>query len=175
MGKIKIVVASKNPVKINAVRDGFLSFFEDIETEGVDVGSGVSDQPMSDKETKKGAQNRAAKAKKIYADADFWIGIEGGIEVTENKLSAFAWVVILSNKKYGESRTASFLLPEKVARLIADGHELGIANDIVFNQKNSKQKHGAVGLLTNNKINRTGLYIQAIMLALIPFTNPDLF
>jgi non-canonical (house-cleaning) NTP pyrophosphatase len=46
---------------------------------------------------------------------------------------------------------------------------------MVFGQENSKQKHGAVGSLTKNRINRTQLYVQAVQLALVPFINPGLF
>jgi len=58
---------------------------------------------------------------------------------------------------------------------VAGGMELGTANDLVFSQTNSKQKNGAVGLLTHNKVDRTELYRQAVILALIPFVNPDLY
>jgi len=53
--------------------------------------------------------------------------------------------------------------------------ELGLANDIVFSKLNSKQKCRAVGLLTHNKITRTELYKDAVILALIPFINPGLY
>jgi inosine/xanthosine triphosphatase len=172
---IKVVVASKNPVKVNAVLGGFSSYFHEVYVEKVEVNSGVSDQPLSDEETRKGAIIRAKNAKKSFKDADFWVGIEGGIESGDFSLTAFAWVVILSADKSGESRTTTFQLPTKVAELIAQGYELGHANDIVFGQTNSKQKHGAVGLLTKNQIDRTALYQQAVQLALVPFINPELF
>ncbi|HYQ57160.1 MAG TPA: DUF84 family protein, partial [Draconibacterium sp.] len=69
----------------------------------------------------------------------------------------------------------TFQLPPKIAELIAQGYELGDANDILFKQKNSKQKTGAVGLLTGNRINRTALYKQAVELAIVPFINPGLY
>lgn len=172
---MKVIVASKNPVKKEAVLVGFKSFFHLVEVEGFHADSEVSDQPVSDEETLKGARNRAENVKNLYKNADFWVGIEGGIQTTEKGLTAFAWVVILSADKYGEARTSSFLLPNKVAELIQRGYELGTANDMVFNQTNSKQKHGAVGILTKNIVSRTELYKQAVQLALIPFINPDLF
>lgn len=175
MNKTIVVVASKNPVKLNAVSQGFSCLFPLVEVQGISVESGVPDQPATDEETRQGAQNRAENAKKMIKNAGFWVGIEGGIQHTKKGLMAFAWIVILSGEKYGEARTTTFLLPGKVAELIAGGYELGTANDIVFDQTNSKQKHGAVGLLTKNTISRTELYKQAVQLALIPFINPDLF
>nr|WP_321354888.1 inosine/xanthosine triphosphatase [uncultured Draconibacterium sp.] len=172
---MKIVVASKNPVKINATESGFSTYFDVVEVQGVSVESGVSDQPKSDEETLKGALNRVGNARNEFRDADFWVGIEGGLSMNSLEIEAFAWIVITSGEKTGKARTTSFQLPVKVAELIAEGYELGHANDILFKQENSKQKTGAVGLLTGNKINRTALYKQAVQLALVPFLNPDLY
>ncbi|WP_337236846.1 DUF84 family protein, partial [Salmonella enterica] len=56
----KIIIASQNPAKVNAVRSAFSTVFPDQEWEfiGVSVPSEVADQPMSDEETKQGALNR---------------------------------------------------------------------------------------------------------------------
>lgn len=172
---MKIVVASENPVKIKAVEKGFKAFFNEIEIESVLAGSGVSDQPLTDRETLIGARNRAEEARKKIHDANFWVGIEGGVQAEENGLTAFAWIVIYGAGKKGEARTATFLLPKKVGHLVAGGLELGVANDLVFSASNSKQKNGAVGLLTHNQIDRTELYRQAVILALIPFVNSGLY
>ena len=60
----KVIIASLNPVKIESVKIGFQKMFpdKDFEFEGVAVPSGVSDQPMSNKETLTGAVNRAVNA-----------------------------------------------------------------------------------------------------------------
>ena len=173
--ELKIIVASKNPVKINAVKEGFQSFFPNIHVEGISTESGVADQPMSDKETLEGARNRAVNVKERIHDADFWVGIEGGVERDEKGLTAFAWIVVFDRNDYGEARTTTFRLPDQVTRLIDQGYELGTANDKIFREHNSKQNSGAVGLLTANKITRTQLYKQAVQLALIPFLNKELY
>ena len=59
--------------------------------------------------------------------------------------------------------------------LVREGKELGEADDIVFGKENSKQTYGAVGLLTGDVIDRTRFYEDAVVLALIPFRNPDLY
>jgi len=173
----KIVVASLNPVKINAVKNGFRKLLPKLEFEciGVSVTSGVSDQPMSDAETLKGARHRAENILEHTNDADFYIGIEGGIESLEEEMHAFAWVYIKSGNRIGKSRTGTFQLPKKVVELVNQGEELGIANDIIFSKNNSKQKSGAVGILTDDLIDRTDYYTEAVILALIPFKNPELY
>ncbi|WP_111707805.1 inosine/xanthosine triphosphatase [Lutibacter citreus] len=173
----KVIIASKNPVKINAVKKGFKKMFpnETFEFTGVSVSSEVSDQPLSNNETFKGASNRAQNAKQQYIDATYWVGIEGGIQPNNEEMEAFAWIVIKSNLKTGKSRTGTFFLPTEIVKLINKGLELGEADDIVFNKSNSKQENGAVGLLTNNIIDRTSYYLEAVILALIPFKNEQFY
>jgi inosine/xanthosine triphosphatase len=173
----KIIIASKNPVKILAVRNGFEKMFPNQEFEfiGISVASDVADQPLSNTETFQGAKNRADNASNEIKDADFYFGIEGGIEHVNDEMEAFAWVVAKADGKYGKSRTATFFLPKQVVQLINEGKELGDADDIVFNRKNSKQESGAVGILTGDIIDRTNYYTEAVILALIPFKNIDLY
>lgn len=173
----KIVVASKNPVKVNAVKLGYQKVFSnlDFSCEGVSVPSEVSDQPMSNQETLDGAINRATHAKNDFPHAKFWVGIEGGIEKMGDEMMAFAWIVILSKNEMGKARTGTFFLPKKVVELINQGKELGEADDIVFGHANSKQKNGAVGILTGNIIDRTQFYVEAMILALIPFLNKEIY
>jgi len=173
----KVIIASQNPVKINAVRIGFGKMFPDekFKFKGILVSSDVSDQPISDRETMAGALNRANNAYKIIKDADYWVGIEGGIEKLDREMGVFAWVVIKSKDISGKAKTGTFFLPKKVVELVNEGKELGDADDIVFGQTNSKQKNGAVGMLTKDVVDRTGYYVEAVILALIPFKNPKLY
>lgn len=174
---MKLIVASKNPVKIRATQEGFEKMFpgEAIEASGIAVPSGVSDQPMSQAETFQGALNRTRAAKAAQPEADYWIGIEGGLEETAVGMEVFAWIVILSQERQGQGRTATFLLPPAVIELIHAGMELGHADDQVFGVENSKQAGGALGLLTREKVNRTWLYVPAVILALVPFLNEELY
>ncbi len=174
----KIIVGSNNPVKIKATKESFKQAFNDSDFECITFSakSGVPDQPFGVVETKTGAKNRSDACRSEYLDADFFIGLEGGLEKFESQYWAFAWMCVQDKDgKYGFGRTGSFLLPPQVSKLIDDGQELGIATDSVFNETNSKQKRGTVGVLTNDTINRQSFYRDAIILALIPFLKPDLY
>lgn len=175
--RIQLVVASLNPVKVQCVRTGFEKMFPRtaFEIRGVDVPSGVSVQPVTDAETLLGAQNRAAAARGLTPHADYWFGVEGGIADDGRQMEAFAWVVALSGNRVGKARTGAFYLPPEVAALVRQGIELGEADDIVFGRSNSKQKNGAIGLLTADAIDRAGYYEHAVIMALIPFKNPSLY
>ncbi|MGK7294643.1 MAG: inosine/xanthosine triphosphatase [Candidatus Wenzhouxiangella sp. M2_3B_020] len=173
----RLVVASSNPVKLRAVRGGFEAMFpdEEIDLLPVSVDSGVSDQPSGSDETLAGARNRARAASLSRPDADYWFGIEGGIEDRDSGMAAFAWVVARCGETEGRGRTAEFVLPEAVAELVRDGLELGEADDRVFGRSDSKRKEGAIGLLTGNAIDRASLYREAVVMALIPFRNASLY
>jgi inosine/xanthosine triphosphatase len=172
-----IAVASLNPVKAEAVLNAFSRVFpdEEFEVAAVSVDSGVSDQPMTDAATQAGALTRAENAREALPEADYWVGVEGGCDYIDEALVAFAWIQILSSDRHSHARTALFRLPVEVQKLVEGGLELGEADDVVFGKRNSKQKNGAVGLLTENVETRTSLYEQAVILALIPFKNPTLY
>jgi len=172
-----VIVASTNPVKLQAVRQGFARMFPagHFSVCPLMVAAAVSDQPLTDGETRLGALARAIAAREKLPDAEFWVGIEGGVDQIDGHMAAFAWVAILSQSGEGFSRSGTFFLPEKIADLVRSGKELGEADDIIFGRANSKQQNGAIGLLSGDAIDRTGLYAQAVLLALIPFKSPEHF
>ncbi len=172
-----IYLASSNPVKLLAVRKGFQRLFpdEDFEVRTVSTTLNLPAQPGTDEETLDCASQRAINAREHAPDGDYWVGIEGGINLRSAGMGTFAWVVILDSRRMGKGRSGEFFLPEKVAELVRQGMELGDADDRVFAQENSKQKNGAVGLLTGDAITRADLYIPAVIFALIPFRNPELY
>ncbi|KAL6871283.1 NTPase [Trichoderma novae-zelandiae] len=187
----RVVVASRNPVKISAAREAFRGMFPsaDFSFTGLNVPSGVADQPMTDAETLQGARNRAQNARDAEPQADYWVGIEGGVDDSGDSMETFAWVVVLGRAKtagselaseapgvrrMGRARTAAFFQPEEVARLVRGGMELGPADDEVFGSENSKLHSGSIGLLTGDLINRSAYYVPAVIGALIPFRNSTL-
>lgn len=173
-----IIVASKNPVKIEAARRGFERAFpqQTFTVKGVTVDSGVDDQPRTDNETRLGALNRAAGARAHYPEGDFFVGMEGGVARVDGEWEAFAWMVIMDKAgKSGRGRTGAFVLPAAIGKLLDAGLELGAADDQVFGLSNSKQNAGAVGILTRGRINRTAYYEPAIFFALIPWLMPDYY
>ncbi|RHZ02224.1 hypothetical protein DYB35_010778 [Aphanomyces astaci] len=176
---LRLVVASKNPVKIGATRDGFEKSFpgHTFSISGVDVPSDVAAQPMTSRETLGGALNRLHAARALVPDADYWIGIEGGVEQTNfggdaaDVMEVFAWIVIeAADGTRGMGRTGSFFLPEAVVKLVVGGLELGHADDQVFGGSNSKQKTGSVGLLTQDRITRQSYYEHAETITFPPYT-----
>ena len=171
----RITVASQNPVKIKAALDGFRQMFPGcrFEASGLAVPSGVAEQPMSRSETRQGAYNRAVNARQSQPQGDFWLGIEGGVEDSDLGMQCFACVVALgADGRIGRGQTAVFYLPDEVAELVRGGMELGHADDQIFQRQSSKQANGAIGLLTDDAIDRRSYYAHAVAMALVPFKNP---
>ena len=174
---VRIVVASENPVKSGAILGAFIKLFPDAKSQVIrtSVASGVSDQPMTDEETKRGAVNRLAAAREKFPDADVWAGLEGGIDRNGDGMFAFAWIVVGTADEQCAVRTATFPLPPPVVGLIEQGVELGHANDAVFKRSNSKHNEGAIGTLTGGLIDRRELYEHAAIMAFVPIKNRQLF
>ena len=176
---MRIIVGSQNPAKLEAVSNAFASFFPEISfgVQPVVVPSGVSPQPLSDAETLLGATNRAWAAHELE-EADYWLGIEGGLQPVPgepDKFLSYCWVVVLGRQQSGRARSASYELPKAICELIRQGMELGDADDLIFGVSGSKRDSGGVGLLTDGRVTRSQFYAEAVKLALIPFVNPELF
>ncbi|PTB60556.1 hypothetical protein M431DRAFT_71384 [Trichoderma harzianum CBS 226.95] len=178
----RVIVASRNNVKISAAKEAFGGMFPSaaFSFTGLNVPSGVADQPMTDAETLQGARNRARNARDAEPQADYWVGIEGGVDDSGDAMETFAWVSTSTStsatktERMGRARTAAFFQPEEVARLVRGGMELGPAGDQVFGSENSRAHSGSIGLLTGDLIKRSAYYVPAVIGALIPFRNPTM-
>lgn len=176
---MKILVGSKNPVKINSVKEAFEKYFTDVEVFGVEVSSGVPAQPIND-ETYEGARTRAMNLKKTNDEqklyADYFVGIEGGIQKQFGRWFAFGCMCIIDNDaKIGFGTSPHFELPHSVIDKLLAGIELGDVMDEIMNMENTKQKHGAIGYFTNGVMERKELYLQGLIVAIIPFLHTKLF
>lgn len=176
---MKILVGSKNPVKIDAVRVALSNYFDNIEVIGYEVESGVSTQPIGE-ETFIGAKNRALNLKLLYSknnkDAELFVGIEGGITKMYDRWFAFGCMCIIDNNdNIGFGTSPHFELPISVVEKLLNGIELGTVMDEIQNAENTKQKNGAIGYFTNGVMNRKELYVEGLKVAIIPFINKDKF
>ncbi len=172
---MKIAVGSTNPVKITAVSQMFLNVWPAAEIVPVAVTSGVSEMPMTDAETRLGAQNRAIAAQEAL-DADFGVGLEGGVHPEPFGLTLQGWVVIVArNGRIGIGGCPRLQLPTHIAQRVLAGEELGPVMDDLLEEHNVKQKGGAVGALTDHLVMRGDAFAIAVAYALAPFVKPDLY
>ena len=132
-----VVIASKNPIKVNVAKRAFAAVFPAEEFDFIEMKSesGVPDQPMEE-EARQGARHRLQYIRKEHPHADFWIGQEGGLCHEGDRLFARAWIAVMGKTGFmAESSTAQFYLPKKIAEYIKAGMELGTATDVFFQQR----------------------------------------
>ncbi|OIJ09274.1 hypothetical protein BKP35_17210 [Anaerobacillus arseniciselenatis] len=156
---MKIAIGSKNPTKIAAVKNVLGDGYEVI---SVDAPSLVSEQPFGDEETVNGALNRARAC--IEADdIDFAIGLEGGVQDSKYGLMVINWGALVD--KNGNEFVASGArapLPGEVALLVLEGNPLGKAIDLYTKRIGVSKKEGAMGIVTNSRINRDEMFTHVV-------------
>lgn len=170
-------VGSTNPVKLQAAGTALGRLFPDslVQIIATTVSSGVCDQPWGEEETRQGAHNRAVAALATSPGAWLGIGQEGGLVESPAGLLASAWFVVTDGQHTGEGRSASFLLPPALADRVRAGQELGYAADDLFGSENCKHGEGAIGLLSRGVLGRHELYVQGLIMALLPFLPEGLY
>ena len=176
---IKVLVGSRNPVKIGAVHEAFACYFDAANVVGFEVDSGVGRQPVGEA-TFAGAQNRAMALAQLNSEnahgADFVLGLEGGIVEMFGRWFAFGVVCILDSRaRRGFGASPLFELPDEITGELLAGAELGDVIDRISGERHTKRKGGAIGYLTRGQVDRKSLYVQGIMVALVPFLNERLF
>jgi len=171
-----VAVGSLNPAKIEATRLAFGALWPGAleGVHGCDVSSGVAAQPMTDAETIRGARNRAARAIGL-SEADYGVGIEGGLEQTEGCWFNSGWAVVVDRAgREGAGSTLRMRVPPALMEHVLGGQELGAACDLVFGRTDANRAEGFVGLMTGTAIHRTGALCDAVIAALTPFLHPAL-
>jgi inosine/xanthosine triphosphatase len=163
-----VAVGSLNPVKIGAARTCIHRLAPHVDVRGVAAESGVPDQPWGDDETIRGAVARAHAARSTL-DADWGIGIEGGVVDAGDVVRTCAWAAIVSREgREGIGGSLSLALPAAVGELVRGGMELGHAMDALTGEPKVKQGVGAVGILTLGLITRQQAYETLVAYAMVP-------
>ena len=176
---MEVLVGSENPVKIEAAKEVFSKYFEQVKVTGIEVSSKVSAQPINE-ETFEGAKNRALELKKLNEKeklgADFFVGIEGGITKLYSKwFNLGVGCVIDSQGRVGYGVSPYFELSESIVEQLLSGSELGQVMEKISGKDNIRQREGAIGFLSKGVMDRKNLYIHSLIVALVPFLNKDLY
>lgn len=155
---VNIRIGSKNPTKINAVKE----VFPEASIFSKDVPSKVSAQPFSDGETRAGAIHRAEQC---ATKNTIGIGLEGGVMYIEKELYLCNWGALISPE--GQVYTASgarILLPKEIDDSLKTGKELGDIMDNYAKRKGVRHKEGAIGIFTNDLVSRSEMFTHVVKL-----------
>ncbi|MCD6330700.1 MAG: pantetheine-phosphate adenylyltransferase [Thermoplasmata archaeon] len=160
---LKVCVATKNEIKMEAVREAFNEFFPNLEIEYESVEAETKKQPWN-KEILQGAIERARKA---VERKDYGVGIEAGIK-EENGIYFVEQYVAIADKlgyiTYGKS--PAFQCPEWIIEALKKGKEM---KEVIPFKNESERKKGAVWYFSK-LIDRKEITRTAVIMALIPRT-----
>ncbi|HVF69016.1 MAG TPA: inosine/xanthosine triphosphatase [Xanthomonadales bacterium] len=171
-----VAVGSTNPTKITPVEEVFSHHFKNVKVVGVEVSSGVKEQPMDSDEMYKGALNRAKRALKNVKDASYGVGIEGGLHKYSYGWFEQSIVVIVSKKgEIGVGSSGGLLQPDRVMKEILSGKNLEEAVDDIFGTKKVGRGIGMFGLFTKGLVTRSGGVKHGVAFALSRFLHKDLY
>lgn len=179
---MRIVVGTDNKLKVVAVEEVIREYklFPEAEVVGIDIRSGVSEQPVTLEEIRTGAHNRAVRSF-AYGAFALGVGIESGLFPEPFALSGMldicVCVIFDGNKtRLGYSFAFEFpkdlvdvTLKEKVTVRQA-GIKLGYTNNL-----NIAHEEGFLGMLTNRRLTRSTQIKQAVETALISFVHPEFY
>jgi len=169
-GAMIVAVATENPSKVRAVE---LAFREAFPAKNLDVHQVVCDsvtpeQPFDD-EIQRGAVRRARAAAQ-GPDADYGVGIEAGLLTlpgSDRRLSVQVCVIEDRDGVTSVGLGPGYQLPADILRAVAAGEPLRDAFERVLAQQDPERR-GAIYYLTNGRIDRTDLTLQAVRMALVP-------
>ncbi len=171
---IAIHVGTDNPVKVRAARRVFEDLFGRVQVRGVPVASGVPEQPV-DQQAPVGALNRARAA---LADADFGVGIEAGL-VWDAAVGDFIDVqycaVVDRAGKVTLGHGPGFEYPPSVVQRVKAGATVGEAMKALTGVSEIGSKYGAIGFLTEHRMDRDALTEAAVLMAMVPRIRRELY
>lgn len=174
---LSVGVGSLNPVKIAATASVLARIAPHIAVKGVTAESGVPDQPWGDEQTIEGARARALHVLANDAAIDLAVGLEGGVvELPSGEIRTCAWAVAISRDgTEGLGGSLVVMLPDRVAKRLRAGEELGHAMDAEAQVQGTKHGRGAVGILTASLIDRQRAYEPLVTYALAPWLAAPFF
>ncbi|MCJ7842783.1 DUF84 family protein [Lederbergia sp. NSJ-179] len=161
---MKIAVGSKNKAKLKAVESALQEMEKTVEIYPVDAPSNVSGMPFSDKETMKGAMNRAEYCISNH-DVRIGIGLEGGVTETSTGLFLINWGALAEKgKETLVAGGARIKLPEEIADRLRNGEELGPVMDDYSQRENIRHNEGAIGIFTDGMVTRDLMFTHIMKL-----------
>jgi inosine/xanthosine triphosphatase len=172
---MRIAVGSDNPVKVEATKLAAQRLFGEADVRGFPVASGVPEQPR-EHETWQGAFARAREALVAWPEADFGVGVEAGLFVSEQGLldvQACAVADRMGRVTYGHG--PGFAHPPPIEAAVKAGRSVGDAVGELAGALDLGRKKGAVGWLSRGHVTRTALTEPAVLMAFLPRLRPELY
>ncbi len=171
---LRVHVGSDNPVKTRAVRHVMADLFERVRVTAVPVATGVPEQPV-DHQAPVGAMNRARAA---LGDGDFGVGIEAGLlwdAAVGDYLDVQYCAVVDRAGRVTLGHGPGFEYPPAVLERVKAGKTVGEAMAEITGVREIGAKYGAIGYLTERRMDRDALTEAAVLMAMVPRIRRGLY
>jgi len=161
--------------------------------------SGVRETPLQRAEIMRGAWNRVQAVRVLLPDADFWVGMEGGLHIADCGLRIADFQQTAESNPQSEIRPprrtqwgwlenwacvsdgtrtyfgcgGSIPLPEAIIREVVErGRSLAEVIDQLSGKQDVRSSEGTWGILTAGRITREAVFQRALLNAFAPFYSP---
>lgn len=176
-----VAVGSQNPIKINAVKNVFNKFFPNAAIVGIDVKTGLSKQPIGLSTIIRGAQMRSYLSLSNVKHAYYGVGIEAGLvkcsESSSGYLNIQVCVIKDINGYSSIGVSAGYELPKPIVDKIINNPSIELEDimEELTGIDKIGEKMGAIYILSKGVMSRLHLSEQAVLTALLPFINKELY
>lgn len=168
---MKIVLGSTSEDKKKILADVLSEFGMSPDIVGMEIAPKITDQPLDEATTIRGAFNRAKGALSKVQDCDFSIGLEGGLSLVEDNYFLVCATVIIDKEggKYiGISSKLS--LSKEVSEKVKQGEQFGIA---IRQFANKHKDHSYTYKIAKLLISREQSFREAITNALLDLMSSE--
>ena len=200
MPKMLVVLGSKRGPKLRALEAVLRELggeFGLAEIQAHEAESGVRETPLDRAQIMRGAWNRVQAVRALLPDADFWVGMEGGLhiadfgfriadfqqtaesnppsEIRSPQLSGWLenWACVSDGRRTYFGCGGSIPLPEAIIREVVErGRSLAEVIDQLSGKQDVRSSEGTWGILTGGRITREAVFQRALLNAFAPFYSP---
>jgi inosine/xanthosine triphosphatase len=204
MPKMLVVLGSKRGPKLQALEAVLGELGRELgraEIRTHEVPSGVRETPLDRAEIMRGARNRAEAVRALVPEADFWVGMEGGLHIADcglriadferfrseegNPQSEIRnpqwgwlenWACVSNGERAYFGCGGSLPVPEVIVTEVAGrGRSLAEVIDELSGKQDVRSSEGAWGILTGGRLTRETVFQRALLNAFAPFYSPISF
>ncbi len=171
---MRIFVGTRNEVKVRAVASALGKIFDKAEVRGREVKTEVPPQPQDD-EASKGA---IARARGAIGEGDLGVGIEAGLlwqEEAQRHMDVQYCAILDRAGRVTLGCGPGFEHPPAVMRMVEEGRTVGEAMEALTGIGDIGRGEGAIGFLTEGRMNRQELTEIAVLMAMVPRLRRELY
>lgn len=175
--RARLAVGTDNPVKVQAVAAAARRVFGAARVRRVRVPRRVGEQPF-DHEVIRGAEQRARDALRGWPQAHLGIGVEAGLVWVPEAQQHFdvQWCAAVDRAgRVTLGHGPGFTHPPQVVERVKSGRTVGEVVGELAGARDLGQREGAIGFLSRGAMDRAELTRSAVLMALLPRLDPELY